>query len=172
MKEIEGQKFLMSVYTNPPSKLRFGVEAKRALDAMESLPPASSLLTNKDALSVFHKLVYQAEAKAAIKNYYPISHGANTVHWILLVGSYWVPVTFGPFTDAQMTVRPHKTSPSADWKESAMERRRVTGPPTALQENFLLCEDASAQRLEEILASTDRDAEPLINALRLFVRNF
>ena len=153
--------------TNPPFKLRFGVEAKRAIAVMESLPPASSLRANDDVLTAFHHLSYQAknQAKAAIKNYYPISHGTDTVQWILLIGPYWVPVTFGPFTDAQLTVRAHKTSSSADWKESAKERKRVAGPPAALQEIFLLSEDASAKRLEEIISSTDEAAETLINAL-------
>jgi len=153
--------------TNPPFKLRFGVEAKRSLDAMKSLPPASSLSTNDDVLTAFHHLHYQAknQAKAAIKNLFPISHGTDTVDWILLVGPYWVPVTFGAFTDAELTVRAHKTSSSADWKESAKEIKRVAGPPAALQELFLLCDDASAQRLEEIIASTDAAAKPLIDAL-------
>ena len=153
--------------TIPSFKLRFGVEAKRALDIMVSLPAAASLVTNDDVVTAFHRLSFQAknQAKAAVKNHYPISQGAATVQWILLIGPYWTPVTFGPFTDAQLTVRAHKTSSSEDWKESARERKRAAGPPAALSELFLLCEKASSQRLEGIITSTDAAAVPLINAM-------
>jgi hypothetical protein len=153
--------------TIPLFKLRFGVEAKRALDIMASLPAAASLIGNDDVITAFHRLSFQAknQAKAAVKNHYPISQGTATVQWILLIGPYWAPVTFGPFTEAQLTVRAHKTSSSEDWKESARERKRAAGPPAALSELYLLCEEASSQRLEKIITSTDAAAVPLINAM-------
>ena len=150
---------------DPPFKLRFGVEAKRALPVMESLPPPASLLKNPNVVTAFHSLSFQAknQAKAAIKNRYPIS--GDTIQWILLIGPYWMPVVFGPFTEAELTVRAHKASPSADWAESAIEIRRINDPPLALHELFLLCEATSVHRLEEIVASTDVISQPLQTAM-------
>ena len=104
-----------TVGATPPFKLRFGVEAKRAIAEMEGLPPASSLIDIDEVRVAFHRLYFQAQdqAKAAIKGQYPLLGG--TVQWILLIGPYWVPVMFGPFTEAELTVRAHKKeSPSGD----------------------------------------------------------
>jgi hypothetical protein len=101
--------------TNPPLKLRFGVEAKRPIEVMESLPPAASLITHPSVVTAFHHLSFQArdQAKAAIKNGYPIAQNGDTVQWILLIGPYWTPVTFGPFTDAELTVGALNPTPLA-----------------------------------------------------------
>ncbi|KAM6496228.1 hypothetical protein JOM56_008934 [Amanita muscaria] len=125
-------------------------------------PPSNYVLVLKP--KAFHRLSFQArnQAKAAIKNGYPIAQNGNMVQWILLIGPYWTPVMFGPFTDTQLTVRALKPTPSADWKETVKENRRFKGPAPALQELFLLSDDTSAHRLEQIIASTDG---PLINAM-------
>jgi hypothetical protein len=54
---------------SPAFKIRFGVEAKRSTEAMKSLPPPSTILTQRDVVATFHKLLFQAkyQAKAAIK---------------------------------------------------------------------------------------------------------
>ncbi|KAF8347628.1 hypothetical protein F5887DRAFT_915869 [Amanita rubescens] len=70
---------------------------------------------------------------------------------------YWMPVTFGPFTDIQLNVHALKLTPSADWNETIREDRRVRALPPPLQELFLLSNDVSAQHLEQIIASTDVD---------------
>ena len=48
----------------------FGVEAKRSIAVMESLPPAASLIIHDDVIIAFHHLSFQAknQAKAAIRN--------------------------------------------------------------------------------------------------------
>jgi hypothetical protein len=150
---------------SPTFKLRLGVEAKRSTETMQSLPPPSTILAQRDVVAAFNQLLFQAknQAKAAIKNSYPITN--NTVDWILLVGPYWRPCTFGPFTEAELEIRAHKPSPSADWLETLKEKRRTEAAPLALQELFLLSEEASFRRLEALLASTQPHAQPLINAM-------
>ncbi len=150
---------------SPPFILRFGVKAKRSLSIMELLPPPASIITDLDVLQAFHGLSFQAkdQAKAAIKNG---SVHSNTVQWIFLVGPYWTPVTFGPFTAAELTVRARKPSPSANWLETLHEGHRVQGNPPQLDKLFCLCNDASYEHLEGIFASTDIDAQPLIDALQ------
>lgn len=133
---------------------------------MESLLPAASLTTHDDVITAFHHLSFQAknQVKVAIKNGYPITQNGNMVLWILLIRPYWMPLMFRPFTDTELTVCTHKTSPSTDWKESVKKDRRLQGPAPALQELFLLSNNASAQCLEGIIASTDAAATPLIEA--------
>ncbi|KAF8623891.1 hypothetical protein AX15_006146 [Amanita polypyramis BW_CC] len=86
--------------TVPPFKLRFGVEAKRVIGGM---PPPALLINHTDVVYAFHWLSFQAknQAKAAIKNNYPIVNNSTIVQWILLIGPYWIPVTF---TDGELTV--------------------------------------------------------------------
>lgn len=150
---------------SPAFKLRFGVEAKRSMETMQSLPPPSTILAQRDVIATFNKLLFQAknQAKAAIKNGYPITN--DTVDWILLVGPYWRICTFGPFTEAELEVQAHKPSPSADWLETLKEKRRTEAPPLALHELFLLSEEASFTRLVALLALTQPHAQPLISAL-------
>ena len=99
----------------------------------------------------FHLLYLQAEdqIKAAIKNrYQPLP---KIVHWTVIIGPYWTPVTFGPFSDAELTVRSYKkASSTADWRaQSKMDGGMV---------DYAL--------LHQLLAETDRAAQPLINALQ------
>jgi hypothetical protein len=72
---------------------------------------------------------------------------------------------FRLFTDTELTACTHKTSLSADWRESVKEDRRIQGLALALQELFLLSNNTSTQHLEEIIASTDAAATPLINVM-------
>lgn len=148
---------------NPPFKLCFGVEVKRAIASMGGMPPAL-LIDRPDVVYAFHRLSFQAknQAKAAIKNNYPI---ASNIQWILLIGPYWIPVTFGPFTNAELSVRAFKESASAYLEDFVLEQDRVKADSLPLQELYLLCEDASDQRLEQIIALTDGGAQPLINAM-------
>ena len=152
--------------SNPPLKLRCGVEIKRAVVEMDTLPmpPPYSLINNWNVMSAFHGLYFQAldQAKAAYKNDYPLCE--DGVYWILLVGPYWTVERLGPFTEAQMTVRSKKTSDSGDYGETVrlikeMERIRK------LRELYILSSDESFHRLKEILGSTDQVAQPYIDAM-------
>ena len=151
--------------SSPNFKLRCGVEAKRAINIMTSLPPASSIMHIEDVESLFHILSFQAEnqAKAAYKNGYPLSD--NGVQWILLVGPYWVPKMFGPFSEAESTVRAHKTSGSADFEATMELLNQMEGPPPQLDELYLLSTQESFSRLEEIIASTDQLAQPFTQTM-------
>ncbi|KAF8523319.1 hypothetical protein BU17DRAFT_74982 [Hysterangium stoloniferum] len=151
--------------TAPPFVLRFGVEAKRAVQAMHVLPPPQSLLGDRKVLLTFHRLFFQAknQAKAAIKNHYPIN--GNTVDWILLVGPYWRTCTFGPFSEVELTVRGHKPTESADFVETLEEQARMATPPLALPNLFLLSTAISRDHLHALLAKTDLAATALNNQL-------
>jgi len=151
--------------TVPTFMLRFGVEAKRAVQAMRLLPHAQSLREDREVLLTFHRLFYQAknQAKAAIKNQYPIN--GNTVDWILLVGPYWRVCTFGPFSEAELTVRGHKHTESADFIETLEEQARMATPPLALPNLFLLSTAESRDRLQALLVLTDPAAAALNNQL-------
>ena len=132
---------------------------------MRSLPPPASIIMDLDVLCAFHGLSFQAkdQAKAAIKNG---SVHSNTAQWISLVGPYWTPVTFGPFTAAELTVQAHKPCLSANWLETLHEQHRVQGNPPQLNELYCLCDNASYECLEVIFVSTNTDAQPLIDALQ------
>ena len=152
--------------TNPTFKLRCGVEAKRAMDEMATLPAPESLIENHRVDMAFHSLYFQVmdQAKAAYKNDYPLCE--DGVHWILLVGPYWISEKFGPFTEAETTVRGKKQSDSGDYKEtvnilSAMNKIRKLRPGDL----YILNSKRSSDRLEEILKSTDQVARPYIDAM-------
>lgn len=151
--------------TTPPFMLRFGVEAKRAVQSMHLLPSPQSLLGIREVLVAFHRLFFQAknQAKAAIKNHYPIN--GNTVDWILLVGPYWRVCTFGPFSEAELTVRGHKQTESADFVETLEEQARINTRPLALSDLFLLSTTESHDHLQALLAATDAAATALNNQL-------
>jgi len=151
--------------TIPTFKLRCGVEAKWAIEKMTSLPSANAIKSDPDVESMFHSLSFQAQnqAKAAYKNGYPLS--PNGVQWILLVGPYWMPKTFGPFSEAESTVRAHKVSESADFAASLSLAAEIQGPPSRITELYLLGTQESYNRLEQIIASTDHLAQPLIQAM-------
>jgi len=149
----------------PHFKLRCGVEAKRADYMMASLPTASSIMGLANIASLFHALSFQAQnqAKAAYKNGYPLSD--DGVDWILLIGPYWLPKKFGPFSEAQSTVRAHKISDSADFEETLNLLEAMDGPPPILDELYLLGTEESFTRLGQIIASTDQLAQPFIDAM-------
>jgi hypothetical protein len=150
---------------SPPFKLRCGVEAKRAIEIMSSLPNPDSIKADHRVTVAFHKLYFQAEdqAKAAYKNDYPLSN--KGIHWILLVGPYWTPELFGPFTEAQSSVRAHKASDSADFDESLKILDALQGPPRPIHDLYLIGTTSSSARLEDILTSTDNLAAPYIDAV-------
>ena len=114
---------------------------------------------------MFHALSFQAQdqAKAAYKNNYPLSD--EGVDWILLIGPYWLPKKFGPFSEAESTVRAHKVSDSADFEETLKLLELMDGPPPILDELYLLDTEESFTRLGEIIASTDQFAQPFIQAM-------
>lgn len=151
--------------TVPTFMLHFGVEAKRAVQAMHLLPPAQSLCEDREVLLTFHRLFYQAknQAKAAIKNQYPIN--GNTVDWILLVGPYWRVCMFRPFLEAELTVHGHKHTESADFIETLEEQARMATPPLALLNLFLLSTTKSRDCLQALLVLTDPAATALNNQL-------
>ena len=131
---------------------------------MSSLPNPTSIRADKRVAVAFHKLYYQAEdqAKAAYKDDYPLSN--KGIHWILLVGPYWMPELFGPFTNAHSSVRADKVSDSADFDESLKILDALHGPPRPIQDPYISTTSSSA-RLEDILTSTDDLAAPYINAI-------
>ena len=130
---------------------------------MRTLPSPATIISNPSVERAFHAFSFQARdrAKAAIKKYTFF----DTVDWIVLIGAYWIHLPFGPFTEAQLTARALKPSPSADWLETFAEERRRSGPVPPLPGLFFLCEEDSRKRLEAILASTDGEAQRLIDAL-------
>jgi hypothetical protein len=150
----------------PKFKLRFGIEAKRTHPRMKILPPPQYIMDIPEIKSAFQTLYFQAQdqAKAAIKNKYFLLPD-ETVTWILIIGPYWTPVTFGPFSEEELSVRSHKPSPSADWKEQhRMEDQRMEGH--WMQELYLLPTPESIARLEKLLADTDEAAGPLIDEMQ------
>ena len=149
----------------PNFKLRCGIEAKRAIDVMVSLPPADSIKGNYTVATLFHSLSFQAQnqAKAAYKNRYPLSD--NGIQWILLAGPYWMPKSFGPFSEAESTVRAHKISDSSDFEATIELLHQIQSTPPELDELYLLGTQKSFTRLEEIIASTDQLAQPFIRAM-------
>jgi hypothetical protein len=98
----------------PRFKLCCGVDAVPAVDIMKQLPDPETILSNSDVMTAFHGLYFQAEnqAKAAYDGDYPLAK--DGIWWILLVGPYWTPTKFGPFSEAELGVRARKPSNSAD----------------------------------------------------------
>jgi hypothetical protein len=146
----------------PHFKLRCGVQVKSATGIMASLPPANSIIHDPELVLQFHDLSFQAEdqAKAAYKNGYPLSDKGIT--WILLIGPYWLPKTFGPFSEDEST---KKSLGSADFEATMGLLRGKNGPPPELEELYCLGTPESYTRLEEIIASTDELARPYIEAM-------
>lgn len=104
---------------------------------------------------------FQAEnrAKAAYKHGFPLSD--NGVQWVLLAGPYWMSESFGPFSEAESTV----CADSSDFEATMELLDRVQGPPPRLDELYVFSTEESHSRLEELIASTDQLAEPLIQAM-------
>ena len=132
---------------------------------MASLPTASSIMGLANIASLFHVLSFQAQnqAKAAYKNRYPLSD--DGIDWILLIRPYWLPKKFGPFSEAQNTVRAHKISDSADFEETLNLLEAMNNPPPILDKLYLLGTEESFTRLGQIIASTDQLAQPFIKAM-------
>ena len=99
----------------PPFKLCFGVEASEQLKRWrDSLHLVWSLITMKwEALSM------HSTSKLRIRQRQPSKVDIHC--WVIKCNGYylwpyWVSVTFGPFTEDQLTVCAHKKeSPSGDW---------------------------------------------------------
>ncbi|KAH9044833.1 hypothetical protein EDB84DRAFT_1587159 [Lactarius hengduanensis] len=80
----------------------------------------------------------QTQVKAAYKNSYPLTN--DRVQWILVVGPYWLPKIFGPFSKAELG--------------------EMNKPPPKLEELYLLGTLELYNCLEGIIASTDELAKP------------
>lgn len=155
----------------PSFKLRCGVEAKRHIKEMEGLPTPDSLINDIGVRTAFHTLYFQVmdQAKAAYKNQYPLCE--DGFYCILLVGPYWTVEKFGPFTEAELSVRALKKSDSGDQEATArltksMEKLRE------LSQLYIFNSEESYNRLEEILISTDEAAQPYITAMSKPVSNW
>lgn len=145
-------------------KLRCGVEAKRAIGLMANLPAPRELINNREVRMAFRLIRFQAEdqAKAAYKNKCPLRE--DGIDWILLVGPYWTPQKFGPFTEAEISVRAMKLSDSGDYGET-MKVMAAMEKPYKLRELYTLNSVESVRRLGSIFGSTDQVAQPYINAM-------
>ncbi|KAN0141512.1 hypothetical protein V8E53_000757 [Lactarius tabidus] len=152
--------------SSPLFKLRCGVEAKRAVEIMQQLPKPESILSEYDVVSAFYKLDLQAQnqAKAAYRNNYPLAN--DGIWWILLVGPYWIPSKYGPFSEAELSVRAHKPSDSGDFEETMKMLDAMDQSPPEITELYLLGTPKSYKQLEEIIASTDTLAQPFIDGYR------
>ncbi|KAN0141514.1 hypothetical protein V8E53_000759 [Lactarius tabidus] len=144
----------------PRLKLRCGVDAVPAVDIMKQLPDPETILSNSDVITAFQGLYFQAQnqAKAAHEGDYTMAE--DGIWWILVVGPYWTPTKFGPFSEAELGVR-YKLSDSADSGERMGRVDAMNSPPPTLTELYLLSTPESYNRLEEIIASTDTLAKPL-----------
>lgn len=148
-------------------RLRLGAEAKAAIKIMEGTPDPSTIKNRTDVEEAFSVLRWQAEdqAKTAIKNELPLQ--GSVVDWILLVGPYWMVKRFGPFSEAQLTVRAQKPSESGDFKEAVrLQRAKVASPPS-IPELYLLGTTRSFQKLEQLISSTDELAAPYMARILL-----
>ena len=72
---------------------------------------------------------------------------------------------FGPFSEAESTVRAHKTSGSANFEATMELLNQMEGPPPQLDKLYLLGTRESFSRLEEIIISTDQLAQPFTQAM-------
>lgn len=152
-----------SMPTTPHVSLRLGVEVKRCMDLMRSLPECSDLEDVLDVRRAFHKLYFQGEdqAKAAVKG--KLVPTLDGVPWLLFIGPYWTTVKYGPFTPAQLTARTHKPSPSGDYMATIEAQRQLEQAP-ARRPLHLLGTAISAAQLESIIAMTDAQVQELRHA--------
>ena len=153
-------------FTPNAYKLRCGIEVKRAIDIMANLPDARYIKNREDVKDVFHAAKIQAmdQAKAAFKNNYCFDSN-KPIHWMLVVGPYWAPTQFGPFSEPELTVRSHKNSSSEDF-EARMDlyvENCEPAPELKLLYRFD-CRD-SFDHIEQILEDTDSSACPLIRGI-------
>ena len=150
------------IFTQDSFKIRCGVEAKRATLIMDQLPDARYLINNMQVIAAFRLAFSQAmdQAKAAFKNDY-IFDRTQPVYWMLVVGPYWTATQFGPFSDAELTVRTHKKLSSEDFLEWVSLNTKIEEEPFELQELFCFNTQASSDRIEEILQATDAAANSI-----------
>jgi hypothetical protein len=125
--------------TSPRLRLRLGVEIKRALDIMETMPPPESIISDPEVQKAFKFATAQArdQAKTAFINNFTFSN-TQAVDWIVAIGPYWVHLRFGPFTDAQLTVRALKPSDSGEWFKTFHEENILSAAAPPLRHLFLL----------------------------------
>ena len=152
----------------PYFKLRIGAEVKRALPIMTNLLAPSSIEDDMEVKSAFHDLYFQGEdqAKAAIKGGFDFPNRSQ-IPFFLFVGPYWTSVFYGPFSEAEITVRTHKPSPSADWKETSRAMLRLNSNPSR-RTLYLLGTTQSAIAMGQVIAATDGYAAPLRAAAKEF----
>jgi hypothetical protein len=146
---------------SPPYFVRCGIEIKRPMALMETLPSPDQLLTRPDVALHFLSVYTQSEdqAKAAFKNECCF---ITPIPWILAVGPYWTCVQFGPFTEAQLTVRTHKKADSESYKARIELNLRNGSQSFKLPFLDIFGTKRSYQRLENIIKSTDKLAEELV----------
>ena len=125
---------------------------------MQGLPnPAgrmSDIGANAHLVLHFHLLCMQAkdQAKAVIKN----RHFPKTwsLPYLLIIGPYWAFKEFGPFNEAELTVRSGKPSDNGNFLETVQVAIEAKAKPKKLK-LFLLGTLESAYELEWIISSTD-----------------
>ncbi|KAJ7601070.1 hypothetical protein C8J56DRAFT_768238 [Mycena floridula] len=155
--------------SSPRFVLRLGVEAKSSISIMSTFSMPEVIINTQEIRNAFTSVLFQAEdqAKAAYKNRAPIDM-ARGVDWILLVGVYWTPWTFPPFSEAALTVRSHKRANSEDFVERLhldKRMRQLKEQPIQLKELYMLGTQHSFQRLEALIQATDALASPYIARL-------
>ena len=146
---------LVNFRLGAPFLFRLGIESKKLIWAyMHDLPSPADLALNPIIMNQFHELALQAEdqAKAVVKN----KHVPDDcqVPFLMFIGPYWTFELFGPFDEAQLSVRHRKQSDSGDYGATieAFFRSQQEPPQRKL---YLLGTQASAMQLEEIIASKD-----------------
>ena len=154
------------IFTQNGYKIRCGVEAKRATSIMAQLPDANYIIHNPQVQEAFCLAKDQAmdQAKAAFKNNYCFDR-KKPIRWILVVGPYWTPILLGPFSQADLTVRSHKPSPSEDFRARIKIDVVLTQPPPELEELYCFNSESSYDCLEAILKETDNAAKPYIDQM-------
>jgi hypothetical protein len=137
-------------------KIRCGVEVKRATHIMKEMPEPKHIIDTLEVRTAFFGARGQAvdQAKAAFKNGLCFDP-KQPIWWMLVVGPYWTPVQLGPFTEAELTVRSHKKSPSEDFRARLKLTMQEEQPPPPLDELYCFASQASHQRIEQILQETD-----------------
>ena len=99
-----------------------------------------------------------------------MAHSA-AIQYLIFIGPYWTPVTYGPFTPIQLEIRTHKPSDSGDFVESLRAARRLVRTP-AHHTLYLLGTQESEVQLEYIFSATDAAAEPLRNEAKAYTCMF
>lgn len=82
------------------------------------------------------------------------------VPWLLFIRPYWTSVTYGPFSQAQLTTRTHKPSPSGDFMATIEAQRKLERAPVK-RSLYLLGTAISTSQLESVIAMTDEHVQDL-----------